>query len=154
MPSGDHCTRIIARICGQSLSPVPARPHQNNSMHDCRHTHQPHNSIRADRIPFGDAGDLGRARDVVSALLAVTVLGLRNRTILTYAFGVLTLINSLGNSRLHAGDRRAASRRKIGRKAVAVRWSIKARLTRRDRRKGREENYDEDFSCRSNWSDR
>ena len=41
----------------------------------------------------GDRLAIKAARDVVSGIPAVTVLGLRNRTILTYAFGVLTLIN-------------------------------------------------------------
>ena len=40
----------------------------------------------------GDLLAIKAARDVVSGILAVTVLGLRNRKILTYAFGVLTLI--------------------------------------------------------------
>jgi hypothetical protein len=43
----------------------------------------------------GDWLAIKAARDVVSGILAVRVLGLRNPTILTYAFGVLTHINSL-----------------------------------------------------------
>ena len=50
-------------------------------------------------VPLPDPQDgdwlaIKAARDVVSGILAATVLGLRNRTIVTYAFRVLTLINS------------------------------------------------------------
>jgi hypothetical protein len=40
----------------------------------------------------GDLLAIKAARDVVSGILALTFLGLRNRKFLTYAFGVLTLI--------------------------------------------------------------
>jgi hypothetical protein len=77
-------------------------------------------------VPLPDPQDsnllaIQAARDVVSGILAVTVLGLRNRKILTYAFGVLTLIPAFDGlivlrhadwnftpARLRAGDRRAA----------------------------------------------
>jgi hypothetical protein len=39
----------------------------------------------------GDLLPIKAARDVVSGILAVTMLGLRNRKIRTYAFGVLPL---------------------------------------------------------------
>jgi hypothetical protein len=40
----------------------------------------------------GDLLAIKAARDVVSGVLALTFIGLRNRKFLTYAFGVLTLI--------------------------------------------------------------
>lgn len=40
----------------------------------------------------GDFVAIKAARDVVSGIVALTFLGLRNRKFLTYAFGVLTLI--------------------------------------------------------------
>ncbi len=40
----------------------------------------------------GDFLAIKAARDVVSGIVALTFLGLRNRKFLTYAFGVLTLI--------------------------------------------------------------
>jgi Domain of unknown function (DUF4267) len=54
-------------------------------------------SARQFGVPLLDPQDadflaIKAARDVVSGILALTLLGLRNRRFLTYVFGILTLI--------------------------------------------------------------